>query len=109
MPEAISPGISVLSEAIPDCQWHIQYHLNPELLTGDIHRLRDRLLIISAVAMLTAALTTWLSSRKISQPVSRILQQMDRVQQGDPLNKRKPSWTPCECKFTLIFCTIRWK
>ena len=83
MPESVPDGISILFESIPDCQWRIQYHLDPELLTGDIHRLRDRLLIISAAAMLTAALTTWFSSRKISRPVSSMLQQMDRVQQGD--------------------------
>ena len=85
----VSSDIRVLTEDIPACRWRIEYHLDKKLLTEGIHRLRDRLLMMSAVTLIAMALATWITSRRISMPVSRMLEQMDRVQQGD-LTARVP-------------------
>ena len=85
-----SPDIQSLTSAVPACRWQIEYHLNRRLLTEDIHRLRDRLLLIFSVTLVAMALATWLTSRRISRPVGQMLAQMDRVQQGD-LTARVPA------------------
>ncbi len=83
IPDPALPDIHVLAEGIPACRWQIQYYLDKKLLTEDIHRLRDRLLLFSALTLVAMALATWITSRRVSQPVSRMLEQMDKVQHGD--------------------------
>lgn len=83
IPGAATDDIQVLTEEIPTCGWRIEYQLDPKRLTEDIHRLRDRLLMISAATLVAMALATWITSRRVSRPVSRVLEEMDKVQHGD--------------------------
>lgn len=83
IPGAATDDIQVLTEEIPTCGWRIEYQLDPKRLTEDIHRLRDRLLMMSAATLVAMALATWITSRRISRPVSRVLEEMDKVQHGD--------------------------
>ncbi len=75
-------GAAVITQEIPACKWRIAFYLNEALVMAPVTQLRNRLLLISMLALAGMLALTGLSSRHMAMPVGRILRQMDQVQSG---------------------------
>jgi Signal transduction histidine kinase involved in nitrogen fixation and metabolism regulation len=73
----------IIAEAIPACNGRILFSLDENQVMAAVRQLRNRLLIFSLVTLSIMLLITWLSSRRMSMPVRRILDQMDQVRMGN--------------------------
>ncbi len=74
---------SLVQENIPTCGWRILFDLNEQQVLSPVKLLRNRLLILAAIVLAIMLVITWLSSRRMSMPIRRILKQMEQVRQGN--------------------------
>ena len=74
---------SVITESIPTCSWQILFLLDENLVMAPVRQLRNRLFVLAALALAAMLVITWLSSRRMSMPIRKILDQMEQVRSGN--------------------------
>lgn len=74
---------SMLREDISTCNWRILFDLDEQQVLSPVKLLRSRLLVLAALVLAVMLVITWLSSRKMSMPIHRILKQMEQVRSGN--------------------------
>lgn len=82
-PAATEQTTDRVTESISSCNWQILVMLNEDLIMGPVRQLQNRLYILSAVVLMIMIVLTWFSSRRMSMPIRKVLDQMDEVQSGN--------------------------
>lgn len=80
---ALGQTATSISESIPTCNWKILFLLDENLAMAPVCQLRDRLFALAAAVLAAMLMITWLSSRRMSMPIRKILDQMDQVRSGN--------------------------